>query len=279
MKMNNLFSAELYKWKKSRGFYICLLSAVCCIVIIWLSFLLADRIESGQIENGTMGITVSQETLEEGQSESFLDAIGIMQIVQTFIGGGFSTLFIAIFICIWVIGEYGKGAAKNVVGKGYSRNSIFLTKYFSSILISLVLDIAIVIASVLTGMAVMGTARIEENFFKDCLAYVGVQLMLSVAFSGIIAAIGEFTRNLAAGIGISILLTALSSTFANGLDLLFRAMHIDFRVSAYWITNVIENCPIEGINIDVVGSAIAVTIMWTVISLFAGMVHFHEADV
>ena len=277
--MNNLFSAELYKWKKSRGFYVCLLSAVCCIVVIWLSFLLADRIESGQVENGTMGITISQEALEEGQGESLLDAVDIMQIVQTFIGGGFSTLFMAIFICIWVIGEYGKGAARNVVGKGYFRNSIFLAKYFSSVLISLVLDTAIIMVSVLTGVAVMGTARTGENFLQDCLAYVGVQLMLSVAFSSIIAAVSEFTRNLAAGIGISILLTALSSTLANGLDLLFKAVHVDFKASDYWITNVMENCPVEGINMDVVGGTIAVTIMWTVISLFVGMVHFHEADV
>lgn len=277
--MFNLFCAELYKWKKSKSFYICLLSAVCCVVLIWLSFLLADQIESGQVQNGTMGITVSEETLEEGQSASFLDEVPIMQVVQTFVGGGFSTLFTAIFICIWVVGEYTNGAVKNAVGKGYSRNSIFLTKYLSAVLTSLALDIAIIIASVLTGVAVMGTARIGDDFLPDCLAYVGIQLMLSVAFSGIIVTIGELTRSLAAGIGIGIFLAALSSTFASGFDLLFATMHIDFQVSDYWITSVIENCPTEGINMDVVGGAIGVTAMWTALSLLIGMVHFHEADV
>ena len=277
--MNNLFRAELYKWKKSKSFYVCLLSAVCCIVIIWLSFLLADRIESGQVENGTMGITVSQDVLAEGQSESLLDEIDIMMIIQTFIGGGFSTLFISLFVCIWVIGEYGKGAVKNVVGKGYSRNRIFLTKYFSSVLISLILDIAIVMASVLTGVAVMGTARIGEHFLRDFMAYAGVQLMLIMAFSGIVAAISECARSLAAGIGIGVFVTAMSSTLVDGLDLLFKAVHIDFRASDYWITNVIENCPIEGINMDVVGGAVAVTVLWIAVSLSVGMIHFHEADV
>lgn len=277
--MFNLFGAEFYKWRKSKSFYICLLSAVVCVVLIWLSFLLADKVESGQVENGTMGITVSEETLEEGQNISFLDEVNMMQIVQTFVGGGFSTLFMAIFICIWVVGEYTNGAVKNVVGKGYSRNSIFLTKYFSAVLTSLALDIAIIIVAVLAGVAVMGTARIGDTFWQDCLAYVGVQLMLGVAYSGMIATISELTRSLAAGISIGIFLAALSSTFANGLDLLFRTIHIDLKVSDYWITSVIENCPIEGINLDVVGGAIGVTAMWTVISLMIGIVHFHEADV
>lgn len=277
--MFNLFGAEFYKWRKSKSFYICLLSAVVCVVLIWLSFLLADKVESGQVENGTMGITVSEETLEEGQNISFLDEVNMMQIVQTFVGGGFSTLFMAIFICIWVVGEYTNGAVKNVVGKGYSRNSIFLTKYISAVLTSLALDIAIIIVAVLTGVAVMGTARIGDTFWQDCLAYVGVQLMLGVAYSGMIATISELTRSLAAGISIGIFLAALSSTFASGLDLLFRTIHIDLKVSDYWITSVIENCPIEGINLDVVGGAISVTAMWTVISLMIGIVHFHEADV
>lgn len=277
--MFNLFGAELYKWKRSRSFYVCLLSAVACVVIIWLSFLLADKVESGQVENGTMGIMVSEETLEEGRSTSFLDELNMMQIVQTFVGGGFSTIFMAIFICIWVVGEYANGAVKNVVGKGYSRNSIFLTKYLSAVLISLVLDIAIAMAAVLAGVAVLGTARVGEHFWPDCLAYVGVQLMLGVAYSGLIVAVSELTRSLAAGISISIFLAALSSTFANGLDLIFKTLRIDFKVSDYWITNVIEHCPIEGINLNVVGGAISVTAMWTIISLMIGMIHFHEADV
>lgn len=92
-----------------------------------------------------------------------------------------------------MVGEYTNGAVKNVVGKGYSHNSIFLTKYFSAVLTSLALDIAIIIVAVLAGVAVMGTARIGDTFLPDCLAYVGVQLMLDVAYSGMIATISELT--------------------------------------------------------------------------------------
>lgn len=277
--MSNLFRSELYKWRKCKAFYICLLSAVGCVIVIWLSFLLADQVERGNIENGTMGITVTQQVPDAEEGTGILDEIQIMEFIQLFLGAGFSTLFMAIFISIWVIGEYTHGAVKNTIGKGYSRSSIFLTKYISSVLSALVLDLGILIVAVLIGVAVLGMERIGETFVRDCLAYAGVQLILGVAFSGIIAAVSEFARSMAAGITISMILAIFSSTLADGLDLIFKVVNIDFKVSNYWIANVIENCPIEGINMDVVGRAIYVTVMWTAISLFAGMVHFREADV
>lgn len=276
--MSNLFRSELYKWRKCKAFYICLLSAVGCVIVIWLSFLLADQVERGNIENGTMGITVTQQVPDAGEGTGILDEIQIMEFVQ-FMGVGFSTLFMAIFISIWVISEYTQGAVKNTIGKGYSRNSIFLTKYISSVLCALVLDLGIYIVAALTGVAVLGTERIGETFVRDFLAYAGIQLMLGVAFSGIIAAVSEFARSMAVGIAVSMILATFSSALVNGLDLIFKAVNIDFKMSDYWISNVIENCPIEGIDMDVVGRAVYVAVMWTVISLFAGMVHFREADV
>lgn len=277
--MSNLFRAELYKWKRSKAFYVCLLSASACIVLIWLAFWLEDQVERGQIESGTMGFAVMEETGDDGEPTGILDDLDMMQVVQTFAGGGFSTLFIAIFVCIWVVGEYTNGAVKNTVGKGWPRSYAFMTKYISAAMIALVLNLAIIIVTVLTGVAVMGTARIGGNFWHDCLAYAGMQLMLGMAYAGVIAMLSEFARSMAASIGISILLAALSSTLASAADLLLKAVHIDFRVSDYWIISAIEYCPYEGIGMDAVGKAVFVTVMWIMVSLFAGLVHFHEADV
>lgn len=277
--MFNFLSSELYKWKKSRAFYICLLSALGCIVIIWLSFWLEDQVERGNIASGTMGIIVVEPTEEDAVPTGILDDLDIMQMIHTFVGGGFSTLFIAIFVCIWVIGEYTNGAVKNAVGKGCSRRYVFMAKYISAVVIALAMNLAIILGSALTGAAVMGTARIGTTFWSDCLAYAAVQLMLGLAYAGVIAMVCEFVRNMAAGIGISILLAALSSTLASAADLLFKAMHISFRVSDYWIVCLIEHCRYVGIGMDFVGRAVFVTVMWLIVSLFAGLVHFQKADV
>lgn len=277
--MSNLFCAELYKWRRSKGFYGCLFGAVAMVVIVWMSFWFSEQISIGQIENGTMGVVVSGEVPDGSEGESLFDQFSIMDMVQTFVGGGVSTIFVAIVVCIWMIGEYAGGAIKNVMGKGYSRNSIFLVKYCSAVLISMVLNLLILITVVLIGIVVMGTGRIDGQFWKNCLAYTGIELMLCAAFAGMIAAVSEFTRNMAVGISVSIFATLFTGLIANGIDLFLGMLHMDFKVSDYWLTNVIKTCPVEGIGMDLVGRAIAVTIMWTLISLFAGMVHFHEADV
>lgn len=277
--MFNLFGAELYKWKKSKGFRVCLLAAAALVIIMWLSFMLADGIERGKIENGTMGVTVSGELPESEEGTSLFDEMGIMDMLQMFVGGGVSTLFIAVFVCIWVIGEYTGGAIKNTIGKGYSRCSIFFTKYLSTVVTSMVLNLLIIIIMTLVGAAVMGTERLNGQFWRDCCAYAGVELMLGMAFGGIIAAVSEFARNMAVGIGASIFIFSFSGLIANGFDLLFRTFHIDFRASDYWITCVIEACPAEGINMDIFGKAVYVTVLWILVSLFAGLVHFHEADI
>ncbi|MDE6221216.1 MAG: ABC transporter permease [Lachnospiraceae bacterium] len=277
--MFNLLGSELYKWRKSKAFYVCLLSALVCILTIWLTFLLEDQVERGAIESGTMGFTVMEPTAEDAEVTGILDDLNIMQMIQTFAGGGFSTLFIAVFVCIWVVGEYTHGAVRNVVGKGCPRRGVFVAKYISSVVTALALNLAIITAVVLTGVAVVGTARLGETFWQDCLAYAGVQLMLGMAYAGVIAMFSEFARSMAAGIGIGILLAALSSTLASGADLLFRIAHIDFKVSDYWIVSVIEACPYEGIDMNFVGRAVCVTVVWMIVSLIAGTVHFCEADV
>lgn len=277
--MYNLLCAEFYKWKKSKAFYGCILTAVGIIIMIWLSFLLANGIETGQIENGTMGVTVSGELPDSGEQTSLFDEFGVMDMVQTIVGGGVSTLFMSVFICIWVIGEYTGGAIKNTIGKGYLRSSIFIAKYVSTLLAALVLNIVIILTTAVAGIAVMGTGRMEAHFWQNLLAYAGVELMLGAAFGGIIAAVSEYARTMAAGISISIFLYCFSGLIANGFDLLFRVLDVDFRVSDYWITCVIESCPATTISMDFVGRAVYVTVLWSMVSLLAGVVHFHQSDI
>lgn len=69
--MYNLMSSELYKWRKSRAFYVCLLSALVCIVLVWLSFWVEDQVERGNIENGTMGFAVMEPDAEGGRRPAF----------------------------------------------------------------------------------------------------------------------------------------------------------------------------------------------------------------
>lgn len=275
--MFNLFSGEFYKWKKSKVFKVSLAAAIGMIIFIYLMLMLAAKIQNGEMENGTGGVVVTESNMEE--EEDVFAQYGILGIVSEITGGGFELIFIAVFICIWVVSEYTNGAIKNIVGKGYSRGKVFLSKYISTAVCVIVMNLILFLVMLLAGFAVMEVGNVSSGFFRDFFSYVGVQLLLSLAYSGIMVAVCEFTRNIAAGISISMFLIIFSTMILSGVDLLFQALHLDVKASTYWIMNVMSDCPMGAIDLDFMGRAVSVTIMWTVLSLLAGMIHIQQTDI
>lgn len=275
--MFNLFTGEFYKWKKSKVFKVCLAAAIGMILFIYLMLMLAAKIQNGEMENGTGGVVVTESNMEE--DKDVFAQYGILGIVSEITGGGFELIFIAVFICIWVVSEYTNGAIKNIVGKGYSRGKVFLSKYISTAVCVIVMNLILFLVMLLAGFAVMEVGNVSSGFFRDFFSYVGVQLLLSLAYSGIMVAVCEFTRNIAAGISISMFLIIFSTMILSGVDLLFQALQLDVKASTYWIMNVMSDCPMGAIDLDFMGRAVSVTIMWTVLSLLAGMIHIQQTDI
>ncbi len=273
--MINLMSGEWYKWKKSRSFAYCLFTAFGIVLFVWGTLWFASKVESGEIKNST----VSVEYTETDIQEDLISEIGILAVVQNCINGGFASIFMSIYICIWIIGEYTHGAIKNIVGKGYSRSSIFLVKYSFTVVISLLLNLFVMVSAFLVGLAVAGQDNTGGMLWQQFFSYMGIQLMLGVAFSSMIVAVSEFTRTMGAGIGISMILVIFSNLVGSGLDLFFQAVNIPIKIGAYWITNVIAECPIEVISIDFVGRAVFVSLLWTILFFWAGLIHFQRADI
>lgn len=276
--MFNLFSGEFYKWRKSKSFKVCLAAAIGMIIFIYLMLQLAIKIQNGEVANGTGGVVLSESNMEE-DNEVLLEQCGVLETVSEITSGGFEIIFIAVFICIWVVSEYSNGAIKNMVGKGYSREKVFLSKYISTAASVVIMNLILFLVMLLVGFAVVGTKEVSGGFFRDFFSYVGVQLLLSVAFSGILVAVCEFTRSIAAGITISMFLVIFSTLILNGVDLLLQTLHLDVKASTYWIMNVISDCPMGAIDMDFMGRAVSVAVMWMVLSLLSGMIHFHQADI
>ena len=264
--MFNLLSGEFYKWKKSKSFVVCCVTMVAFIVLLCGMFAIADKIQKGEIANGSAGVVVADDMEPE---------ISIMDIEQSMFP--MACIFVASFVSIFVIGEYGNGAIKNIIGKGTARGKIFMAKYITSILAVMVILILMAVVTLIGGMLLFGTDSINAEFVKNLLQYVGVQLLLGAAYAGIIIAIGECSRNLGVGISVSLGVLIFADILFNGLDLLFYKT--DFKPSAYWVMNLVSECPINGLNHDFMLRAGSSVIFWLVVSAVAGMFHFKKADV
>ena len=109
------------------------------------------------------------------------------------------------------------------------------------------------------------------------LQYTGLQVLLGVAFAGLVVTISEMSRNLGAGISISLGVLMLGNAVFTGVDLLFHG--VDFRPSEYWIVNLMSQCPTTDISQDFVVRVVVAAAFWIVVSAALGMLHFKKADV
>lgn len=293
--MINLLSGEFYKLRKAKVVYICSLIIVALILFMYATLIMVDKIQKGEVENGSMGITVVNENAvtDEGAgtednmeadtqqgAPSVWDEISILEVEgQMF--KSFGSLIVAIFAAIFVIVEYGNGAIKNVVGKGYARWKIFLAKYVSTIVTGTLMLILMAVVTLIVGILVRGTEGLDGAFFGDMLKYTGLQLLLGMALTGVIITVSEFCRNLGAGISSNIGIILCSTLITKGLDLAFRLIFgkESFQPSNYWISDLISNCPITDIDSTFAMRAVVSSLLWIVISVVIGILHFKKADV
>ena len=285
--MMNLFRGEFYKLYKSKAFYVCCLVMACSIIFIYGMLFVADSIQRGEIANGSGGIYVGVSDSNGGMQQKsvpVLEEIGILDMLQQMFGN-FGCFTVAIFACIFVIGEYGNGTVKNIVGKGYARWQVFLAKYISTMAAGAILMVVMVFFTIIIGGIVQHITGIPQDwsgaFWKELLCYAGIELLLGMAITGIIITISEICRNLAAGISISIGLLGFSTLITGGVDLIVKWLlpQADIRIADYWPVDLMTDCPLREIGGQFAMHALLVGIVWGVLMAGAGILHFRRADI
>ena len=73
------------------------------------------------------------------------------------------------------------------------------------------------------------------------------------------------------------LFRSFSTTLTAGLDLVFHG--VDFAPSNYWILDLLTNCPVTDFETEFMVRGVIVSLVWFVIAVVIGVVHFQKADV
>ena len=279
--MLNLLNAEFYKLRKGKSFFVGLLVAAAILLLLFSSLVMIDKISRGEIANGTSGVVVYQngENLgEDGQVKSMSEEIGVIGVLQQMFGGHFVGLILAALISMFVIREFGSGAIKNLVGKGYSRISIFLSKLLASIALTAAFQTAVAALAIVMGLPFLGTKIYGQASWGDIAVYLGLQILFGVTITVIFVTVGELTRNLAAGIAVNMGILMFSTTLTAGLDLLFHGT--DFQPSDYWVMDLMAGkCPLTDFKPEFLIRSILASAVWFGIAAVLGTVHFQKADV
>ena len=97
------------------------------------------------------------------------------------------------------------------------------------------------------GLILIGMPDKGGLFFRDLLIYFGLQLLFGAAISSIVIAVCEWSRNMAAGIGITMAVLIFSPLLVQGMDLLLSVLRLKISISRYWILNLRPIDSIRGI--------------------------------
>ena len=274
--MLNLLSGEFYKFKKSKSFGFCLLSAAALAALLYISLLLLENIQqSGQGVVITGGM---EESLDgNGEPLSLLQRIGVADIVQQMLNSHFSGFIVSVFVSIFVIGEFTDGAVKNIVGKGYSREAIYLSKLLMVVCAAALMTWLVIAITLCLGFFFLGMEGINAINWKDMAVFAAMQAVFEISLAGLVMLLGELTRSLAAGISISIGVAVFSSVLTEGLDLAFH--NLGFELSGYWVLDLQARFPTGDFGRETILRGLLVSLGWFLFAALAGTLHFRKADI
>ena len=164
-------------------------------------------------------------------------------------------------------------------GNRYSRTQVFLAKHLFGTVITLIMNLIIFLVILTIGLILIGMPDKGGLFFQDLLIYFGLQLLFGSAISNIVIAVCEWSRNMAAGIGITMAVLIFSPLLVQGMDLLLSALRLKISISRYWILNLMADCPTEAFPLRFLVRGILMSVIWTLLPLAIGAAHFRKTDI
>lgn len=269
-------SAEGYKLKKSKSFYFCAAAVVCFVAILFATFYFVDCVQKGEVENGAGGFTVFMNGEEVGNA-SIWDSVSLMELLRQLFAGSMLSCTIAVFVSIFVCGEYGSGMVKNVVGKGCPRASVYAAKLIMAEFASICIAAIGILLILIVGRIFMGPHVFEGHFWPDFFTYIGMQLTVLIAEAALFVLVSEVCRMAAAGIAFNIGMIIFSLLIINGLDVLVPDSGL--QPSEIWPIGQTERLPLEGFTSDIIIQNTVVAVAWFAIALFLGIWHFNKTDI
>ena len=173
--MINLLRGEFYKLFRSKCFYICSIVMAVFVLMIYGMFAMTDAVVQGQMANetGNLVITVDEAVVSDA---SVWDDMGIATILPMLFSSA-GSLIVSIFAGIFVYGEYANGAIKNVVGKGYSRWSVFGAKYVATVTGTILIYCVMLLTFFLCEATILGGDRLTKVELLLVCGYVGLQFL------------------------------------------------------------------------------------------------------
>ena len=302
--MKNLISSETYKWMKSKSFKVCTIVgcglAIFSVIMFLILSIIMDEVNKEMAAEMGDDYEASQELMIEEYKAMGLGDAEIAMITGVYDGEMMLSmsisqtdiqLLIAIFISIFVAGEFSNGTIKMIVSKGYSRSKIYWSKFISGIIAANVMTVIVVVVTTLLGCIIWGWNDPVTGAAAgaiDVLKFLLVQFALNTALTAMFIGFSMMFKSLGISIAVSIVMYSFGSVIfvlmdavVNGLCqvLEYNPSDLPFLPSEAWIVQAVANTStLDMSNHDLI-VGLVVSLVYGALFTFIGMWSFKKNDI
>ena len=274
--MGKLIVSDLKKLVKCRTVWVC---AVISFLVGMLMTFLYDMAWNNMTDTQnyqtvfyfmrTMGMDsdMTKQVLSQFPSQVF------WQYVNTLLSDGNIVIFAAVVISVYIGSEYNEGTFKNTLSRGFSRTSVYISKYISS-----VLAMAITVLSYVFGGGIVAAIKFDlttdvsdEEMIIMVLAYT----VLFIALTAVFMLIATLSKRTGFAIALSIVIPIIVS-------LIVRILSVGFdwvtNAASYWIFDTVTLVSTLYQNSDIY-IPFMVAPIYLVLSLAVGMFAFSRQEI
>lgn len=266
--MINLLSSELYKLGKSKSYKVAAVLSALFVLFTYAVFGVMRTMTGSSVDAGTAEVVQK------------LSGISIMDMMRQLFANCNAIIFVTIFICIFVINDYSHGAIKNLVGKGYKREKVYLAKFLVTEFGAVMLYLLVAVFVLAIGVIYFGEEQLTGRFWSDFGSYLGLHILYLSGYTAINVFVCAMARNMAVGVLVSVLgIMLFSSPILNGVDYFLHFLGMNFEISQYWIMTIISNCPMADIPSQFAIQSVIAAGAWLAAAVAGGMVCFANRDI
>lgn len=227
--MSRLITAINYKIRKNFTVKIAIVIDIFMVVAGILLFYAALKIISPEIVEYAGGYDTDLEAFDNiNLFDCASITLSLMQIIS---------IIYAIVITVIVSAEKKNGAFSLMISRGYTYKQVYISKVYETAVVSFLIYISYVIASLITG-GILWHGEIEDGWISGFIRMFLLMLVMYISSSMIYLMVAMNVKNASAAIAINLCIVLILSGVVTGVDSAIWGDEIVIR--KYWILSAIE---------------------------------------
>ncbi len=280
--MLNLIKSDIYKLRKAKSFWICIIIAICLSAImtyfIDFTYKMMNNIEAETLASEEM-MQQNGMNISVGNTPLNYDDLNASSLLLTQFSSS-AAILMAVFISLFVGGEFTYGTIKNLASKNYSRTKIYCSKLIVSIAASLFLTVLSVGSATLVGTALWGFGNVSSEMAGDLIVGSLIELLLITAFASLFVMFSMLVRQNGGSLAVNICTLEFVSLFVMiGEMVIKKVFDKTVTLSNYLLSTNMNQIAMQELTGKQITRSILVAVVFLSATTAIGLYTFNKRDI